>query len=173
MGLDYADILVLGWHNRKPSLKLIDKALSLKEKGLCKYLGMTGHNRKLFPELAKEGIFDVFHIRYNAAHRGAEKETFPHITGDDRPGIVSYTATRWGHLLNHKKMPPGEAAAVSTDCYRFAMSNPAVNICMCGPRNTEQMRAALPALELGPLNDEEMERMRRIGDHVHSKSKMF
>jgi len=173
LGLERADILVLGWHNRAPSPGLVAWAQAMKAKGFCRFLAISGHQRKLFPQIAAEGQFDLFHVRYNAAHRGAEKEIFPHLQGDDRPGIVSYTATRWGQLLNAKKMPPGELVPASSDCYRFALSNPAVDVCLCGPRNMEQMRAALPALELGPLGEEDMERMKRIGDYVHQHTRNF
>jgi hypothetical protein len=37
----------------------------------------------------------------------------------------------------------------------------------------DQMRAALPALELGPLGEEDMERMKRIGDFVHQHNRRF
>jgi hypothetical protein len=68
---------------------------------------MSGHNRALFAEMAKTGLFDLYHIRYNAANRGAKKEVYPQITSQGRPGIVTYTTTRWGFLLNPKKLPPG------------------------------------------------------------------
>jgi aryl-alcohol dehydrogenase-like predicted oxidoreductase len=173
MGIEQADILVLGWHNRRPSLGLVGRALKLKNKGLCRFLAMSGHQRKLFPELAAEGQFELFHVRYNAAHRGGEEEIFPHLEGDGRPGIVSYTATRWGQLLNPKKMPPGDSVPEPRDCYRFVLSNPAVDVCLCGPKNMEQMQAALPALELGPLAEDDMERMKRIGDHVRHNTRRF
>jgi predicted aldo/keto reductase-like oxidoreductase len=173
LNLDYADILILGWHNKRPSEMLLERALKLKEKGLVRFLGMSGHNRNLFPQMAEKDIFDLFHIRYNAAHRGAEKESFPYMIGKNRPGIVSYTATRWGHLLNPKKMPPGESALKSSDCYRFVLSNPSVDVCMCGPKDISQMREALTALELGRLEIEDMERIKKIGEHVHSKSGSF
>ena len=173
MGLKQADILILGWHNRKPSERLVERALVLKEKGLIRFLGVSGHNRSLFPEMAARGQFDLFHIRYNAAHRGAESEIFPYLTGDNRPGVVTYTATRWGQLLNSKKMPAGESVPLPSDCYRFVLSNPSVDVCLCGPKDTGQMREALPALDLGPLGAEDMERMQRIGDHVHRTTRKF
>jgi aryl-alcohol dehydrogenase-like predicted oxidoreductase len=173
MGLERADILILGWHNRRPSPRLVERALALKEKGLFRFLAMSGHNRRLFPEMAAAGPFDLFHIRYNAAHRGAEAETFPYLAGDDRPGIVSYTATRWGQLLNPKKMPAGEAVPEPSDCYRFVLSNPAVDVCLCGPRNIRQMREALATLDLGPLAAEDLARMKRIGDYVHRNTRRF
>ena len=167
MGIDYADVIVAGWHNREPSTALLERMKRWQDKGLCRFLAMSGHNRKLFPRLAEKGLFDVFHIRYNAAHRGAESESFPLLNREPGVGIVSYTATRWGHLLQQKKMPAGEAPLSAADCYRFSMSNPAVDVCLCGPADLDQMRQALSALEAGPLSEAEMARVKKIGDHVH------
>jgi len=69
--LDQADVLILGYFSKRPPRRLIDGALRLKEKGLVRFLGISGHNRKLFGELAAGGEFDVLHFRYSAAHRGA------------------------------------------------------------------------------------------------------
>lgn len=173
LGMDSADVLLLGWHNKRPSGRLMERALSMKEKGMYRFLGMSGHNRMAFPELAREGHFDLFHIRYNAAHRGAEEESFAPMEGDGRPGIVSYTATRWGQLLSGGKMPEGEEPPRASDCYRFAMSHPTVDVCMSGPKDLSQMHEALKAIDLGPLSEEEMKRMRRIGDHVHQHGRKF
>jgi predicted aldo/keto reductase-like oxidoreductase len=172
-GLDHADVMILGWHNKRPSQRIMDRALSMKEKGLFRFLALSGHKRTLFPELAREKIFDIFHIRYNAAHRGAETDIFPHIEKNTVPGLVSYTATRWGQLLNPKKMPEGETPLRGSDCYRFALSHASVDVCMCGPKNHDQMKEALRTLDLGPLNDQEMERMHRIGDHLHAHAGRF
>lgn len=173
LGLDYADVLLLGWHNKAPKDRLMEKAVSLKEKGIARFLGMSGHKRSLFPEMNAKGVFDLFHIRYNAAHRGAETETFPALKQEKGSGIVSYTATRWGHLLKPKYMPAHETPPTATDCYRFVLTHPSVDVCLCGPRDMDQMRAALQALEQGPLDNEEMARMIRIGDHVHRTASRF
>jgi len=174
LALDQADILLLGWHNKFPSKRILDRALAMREKGLFRFLALSGHNRSLFPRLAGTGDFDLFHVRYNAAHRGAEQEIFPHMEGgESAPGIVSYTATRWGQLLKAKKMPPGEAPLSAGDCYRFALTNPAVNVCMCGPKDESQMREGLKTLDLGPLTQEEMARIKKIGDYVHEHSPRF
>ncbi len=168
-GLDYADILILGFFSRHPSRRTIDGAMRLKEKGLVRFLGLSGHNRKLFPRLHQEGVFDVFHLRYNAVHRGAATETFPFLTGEAKPGVVNFTATAWGKLLNPKKMPTGERPPTAAECYRFVLSNPAVDVCMTGARTVEQMRENLAVLDEGPMTDEELARMRRIGDHLYGR----
>ena len=171
LSLDHADVLLLGWYNRPPSKRIIDKALDMKERGLFRFLAVSGHNRPLFPKLAEQGIYDIFHIRYNAAHRGAEDEVFPHLPEEDRPGIVTYTATRWGQLMKPKKMPPGESPPAASDCYRFVITNPNVDVCMCGPKNDDEMKEALRTLDLGPLDPEALQRMQRIGSHVHGRKR--
>ena len=66
-------------------------------------------------------------------------------------------------------MPPGEKPLTAKDCYRFVLSNPAVDVCMTGARSMEMMRQNLETLDPESLSDEEMERIRRIGDHVYGK----
>jgi predicted aldo/keto reductase-like oxidoreductase len=166
LGVDHADVLILGYFPKRPSRRILDGARKLKEKGLVRFIGLSGHNRRLFPEIKDD--FDLFHIRYNMAHRKAETEAFPDLTGEDRPGIVSFTATRWRQLLKPKKMPEGEPPPTPVDCYRFVLSNPSVDVCMMGAKNLKQMRENLSLLEMGPMSEEELERMKRIGDHVHA-----
>jgi predicted aldo/keto reductase-like oxidoreductase len=169
LGIGYADVLVLGYFPKRPNQKLIDGAMRLKEQGLVRFIGLSSHNRRLFPQLRREDIFDIFHIRYNAAHRGAETETFPFLEQDNRPGVVSFTATRWGRLLNPKKMPSGERPTTAVDCYRFVLTNPSVDVCMMGAKNLGQMRENLETLRHGPMTEDELNRMRRIGNSVHGK----
>ncbi len=168
-GLERADVLVLGYFSRPPGRAIVEGALRMKEKGLVRFIGVSSHNRPLCAQLAREGVIDLFHIRYNAVNSGAEKDAFPLMDGDGRPGIVSFTATCWRKLLNPAKMPAGDAPASAADCYRFALSHPAVDVCMMGARSLAEMRENLRAIELGPLDAAEMARMRRIGDHIYGK----
>ncbi len=169
LGLDYLDAMILGYHPRKPNRRIMECALKLKEKGMIRFIALSGHNRKLFPDLARDGAIDIFHFRYNAVNRGAESDIFPLMPENNKPGMVSYTATRWGQLLNQKNMPPGVSPPTAVDCYRFVLTNPAVDICMTGPKNLEMMKENLRALELGPMSEEEMGKMRKIGDHIYNK----
>ena len=105
-------------------------------------------------------------------HRGAEREVFPcvrDIPVERRPGVVSYTNTRWGHLVDPKRVPSGERVPTGTDCYRFALSQPCVDVAIAGPDNEEHMRQALDALDKGPLADDEQQWTRRVGDHIYGK----
>jgi len=167
--IDYADLLVLGWHNRPVTQRILDAALELKETGKVRFLAISSHHRPLFTQLAgsADNPFDVFMVRYNAAHRGAEQDVFAHLPEINRPGIIAYTATRWGHLLSDAWMPEGEPPLRASDCYRFALSHPSVDVCLAGPANMAQMSEALETLDRGPLTDTERARIERIGDHVH------
>lgn len=173
LGLDSVDVMLLGWHNRPPSRKILEKAKSMQAKGMFRFLAVSGHKRTLFPELAQDENYDIFHFRYNPAHRGAEKDIFEQLDPEQRPGTVSYTATRWGHLLKQRKMPQGESPLEASDCYRFALTNPNIDVCICGPSNIEQMKQALQTLERGPLDSSELDRIKSIGDFVHQKSRRF
>ena len=173
-GLAHFDFLLLGMWNHPPGRALVDAAQRLQTRGLVRHLMLSTHNRPSLQQHFRafergESPYDVFMLRYNAVHRGAEQDVFPHLPSADRPGIVAYTATRWGHLCDPEKMPAGEAPPPTRDCYRFALSHPAVDMVLCGPKNREQMQEALRALEAGPLSPEELARMRRIGDHVYGR----
>jgi aryl-alcohol dehydrogenase-like predicted oxidoreductase len=110
---------------------------------------------------------DILMVRYNAAHRGAEQDVFPYLPDDRAPGITTYTATRWGQLLKKKKMPPGEQPLSAAECYRFVLANPHVDLCLIGPRNEREMDHALQVIDADPLSEDDLDRIRRIGDHVH------
>lgn len=170
LSLDHVDVFMLGWRNSIPSDRIMDRVLELRKKGMCRFIGLSGHQRRLFPKLSEQGLFDIYQIRYNAAHRGAETEAFPYLKD---AGVISFTATRWGHLLKRGRMPEGEEPLTSTDCYRFALSNPHVHVCLSGPKTSEQLKAALKTLESEPLSKEETERFHRIGDHVHKRGMFF
>jgi len=120
-----------------------------------------------------EGALDVLMIRYNAAHRGAETEIFPHLAPHD-PGLVSYTATRWGFLLRRPKAwPKDRPIPTAGQAYRFVLSNPHVDVVLTAPSNARQLPENLDAVQAGPLGEEEMALMREFGDAVHHTRKWF
>jgi aryl-alcohol dehydrogenase-like predicted oxidoreductase len=171
LGVDYIDVLLLGMggYPQGPRSRLIEHADTLKDDGVIRALAISSHHRLLFPKLEENKHFDIFHVRYNAAHRGAETEAFNGLPKKGGPGIVSFTNTRWGSLLNPGNMPPRESPPSAADCYRFVLSHPNVHVAVCGPNSMKQLMEDLTALELGPMSEEELGRMRRIGDYVYQK----
>ena len=167
-GVDYADVLLLGWHKKPPTPKVLDTAERLQKLGLFRYLGLSSHNRPLFPELAKNPRYDLFHIRYNAANRGAEEDVFPYLQ-EDRPGNVVFQATRRMSLTKSNKIPADEKRPTAGDCYRFALSNPYVDVVITGPSNAGQLEENLAEVAKGPMTEDELKWMRRIGDYVYGR----
>ena len=165
--LDYADVLLLGMHNKPPSSRLRDAALKLRDSGQVRFLAVSCHRRSTFRMYLQEGFFDVVMFRYSAAHRGAEAEVLAYLPAAGRPGTVSYTATRWGVLVNPDNTPPGERTPAAADCYRFVLSRPMIDVCLAGPADDVQLAEALTALRRGPMSPDETDWMRRVGDYVH------
>jgi aryl-alcohol dehydrogenase-like predicted oxidoreductase len=172
LGISSVDVLLLGWYNGMPSDAILERAGRLVDRGMVRCLAVSGHRRGAFVDFAADSRFGILHIRYNAAHTGAERDVFGRLAAGGRPGVVAYTATRWGSLLKAGRMPPGEAPLEARDCYRFVLSNPDFNVCMCGPASDAEMAEALAAIDAGPLDAEEIARVRRIGDHVHTHSRL-
>lgn len=166
LGTDYLDGLILGYYPKRPPQRVLDWAVQARERGQVRAIGMTTHNRAVVMPLIEEGIIDYFHVRYNAVHRGAEQDIFPHLPSE-RPGIVSFTATSWGQLLKQKKMVAGITAPSAGDCYRFVLARDEVDVCMMGVRNLQMLEDNLAEIEKGAMTPEELQRMQSIGAHLY------
>jgi aryl-alcohol dehydrogenase-like predicted oxidoreductase len=166
LNLDRADLLILGKRDQPIAGKLLDQVVRLKESGKVGSIAVSAHRRAAFAEHLRSEVVDVIMVRYNAAHVGAEQEVFPLLATQNRPGVMVYTATRWGTLLGDV---PGEERATAADCYRFVLHHPSVDVCLTGPANGQQLKAALTAASMPLMTNEELERMRRIGRVVHTR----
>lgn len=169
LSLDHADVLLLGWWNHPPADRILDAARALVDKGRAKQVMISCHHRPTFPLLAKDPRIDLLMVRYNAAHPGAEQEVFPHLP-EPRPGIVAYTATSWGQLVDPQYVPAGEKVPTAADCYRFALSSSFVDATWTGARHGRDVDEALRALDLGPMSAEELEWMKRVGAVIREKA---
>jgi aryl-alcohol dehydrogenase-like predicted oxidoreductase len=169
LGFDYADVLLLGWWNLPPEDAILDAAAEQVRLGRARAVMISCHHRPTFKKLARDPRVDILMLRYNAAHPGAERDVFP-LLPEGRPGIVTYTTTSWGQLLNRSLVPAGERLPTATDCYRFALSNPNINACWSGPKDGAELDQALAALDAGPLGEDELAWMRRVGAAVRDKT---
>lgn len=166
--MEYADVLLLGWWNAPPPDRILDAALALKESGKVRAIMVSCHHRPSFAAFIADPCFDAIMVRYNAAHAGAEREVFPHLAEHPTPpGVVAYTATRWGALLDRRLVPAQEPLPRASDCYRFALTNPHVDLVLSGPRDGAELDEAMAALDRGPLSADELAWMRRVGSGVH------
>ena len=165
--VDYLDVFQLYWLGKMSAFTgaVQEEMVKLREEGKVRALGVSIHDRPRAGKLAEDPILDLLMIRYNAAHRGAEQEIFPHLA-KRRPMVVSYTATAWRRLL---RAPRGWKGRVPTagDCYRFCLTSPYVDVVLTGPSSAAELRENLSALDMGPLSPEEMGFMQEFGQAVH------
>lgn len=197
LGVDYIDVFHWGWITDasvgdglyKSSAQLKDggaltrafRAMQqqaqnvnreLLDRGIVRHIGASFHSRRA----AQAGIsmLDVLMLRYNIAHPGVETDVFPYLTGDKEqdPGIVVFNTGHAGQAFFHR--PPANYPAHLyvpgvPDCYRFALSNPAVDVVLTGMTNRDEIDQALATLEQGPLSAEETEFMREYGSLFRHK----
>jgi aryl-alcohol dehydrogenase-like predicted oxidoreductase len=168
LSTDYLDWLCLANWSTVPPADVIAAAAHLQQIGLVRNVMISCHNRPLFAELARPPGWAGWMVRYNAAHRRAESEVFPLAQGPNRPAIIAYTALRWGTLLDPTYAPRGEPPLTAVEAYRFVLSNPAVDLCLAGPRDQGELTAALTAMAEGPLDQGGLQRARRIGDAAYA-----
>ncbi len=167
--LDHADVLLLGWWNGPVPERIVDRALELREAGRVRALMVSCHHRPTFATFIADPVWGAIMVRYNAAHRGAEDEVFGHLGATmPPPGVVAYTATRWGALLDRDIVPAAEPLPRGSDCYRFALSRPEVDLVLSGPRDGAELDEAMAALDRGPMSPDELAWMRRVGDGVRA-----
>jgi aryl-alcohol dehydrogenase-like predicted oxidoreductase len=174
LGTDYVDVFHVFWvGDGKLKPRTLELLQRFKDEGKIRAVGISTHARRYAGELGECGALDVLMMRYNAAHRGAEQDIFPHLAASN-PGVVSHTATRWTHLLRRQRgWPERERIPTAGDCYRFVLTNPKVHVCFTAPRSAAELRENLAAVARGPLGADEIEWMRRFGDVVHARHKFF
>jgi aryl-alcohol dehydrogenase-like predicted oxidoreductase len=162
LGTDHLDVFKLFWvqYHWYVTGQTWPAMRKLKEEGRVKMLGMSIHDRVLAAKLVAEIEPDMLMIRYNAAHRGAEKEIFATFPEGKRPAIVAYTATRWGKLLE------GEKAMTPEECYRFALSNANVDVVLSGPSSYAELEQNARGVAQGPLSTPRLDEVRAFGDVV-------
>lgn len=167
LGTDHLDTFLLGWVGVGAAWTAATERelVHLRESGKVRSIGISIHDRPRAGELAKSSPLDLLMIRYNAAHPGAERDIFPHRRGTE-PTILAYTATAWRKLLKRPKGWTGEVMTAG-DCYRFQLSSPHVDLALTGPKNREQLKESLDALEKGPLSPDEDRWMRDFGRAAH------
>jgi aryl-alcohol dehydrogenase-like predicted oxidoreductase len=135
--------------------------------GVVRRIGLTTHQRPLAAEVARRGLLDALMIRYNAAHRGAEREVFPVTDALGLP-VIAYTALRWGGLLRPTPDdPPGFAVPPAPVWYRWVLQNASVAVALMAPRDRAELEQDLEVLVSdSPLSDEEYERLVEHGRRV-------
>ncbi len=172
---DYIDVfLFFGVMGKEKFLdRVLEELQRFREEGKVLATGISTHQRKLGGSLAAQGAVQALMMRYNAAHRGAEQDIFPHLAAHN-PAVINHTATRWTYLLRRPRGWPKDGRVPTAGmCYRFVLSNPHVHVCLTAPKNLHEFDANLAAVREGPLSEDEMRFMHDFGDAVHALKKWF
>jgi aryl-alcohol dehydrogenase-like predicted oxidoreductase len=148
---------------------VLDELWQWKERGWVRFVGATAHDRSLARRLAADPRVDVLMHRFNMAHRKAAHEVFP-ATAKARTPVVAFTATRWGTLLEPHADWPGPSPTAS-DCYRYCLAEPAVQVVLTAPRSLAELEQYLDVMESPPMSKRERGQWQRFGDLVYSAGK--
>ena len=178
---DHTDVLLLGMWNKPVTPKILDAARATEAARPGAVPGGLHASAHTVPQIAAASDFDVVHFRYNAAHPGAEQDIFPSCPPRTVPAWLrlpppvgdnssarqsSCQAVYWCAPI---RFPKTSAVPTATDCYRYVLSRPEVDVCMTGPSMKARMNEALEALRRGPMTDEELAWMQRVGRAITGK----
>jgi aryl-alcohol dehydrogenase-like predicted oxidoreductase len=181
LGTDYIDVLTLYYVERANeweeiaapggALRYLQAA---RRDGVVRRIGITSHQRTLAAEMARSGLLDTVMIRYNAAHRGAERDVFP-VTQPLGLPVIAYTALRWGALLRPTPEDPAGFSVPSPPAwYRFVLQHPAVTVTLAAPQTRAELDEDLRVLAAdGPLTDEEYSALAEHGERVRRHAGAF
>ena len=178
---DYIDVLTFYYVEKEAEWRSLiapggafEYCRAAKQDGIIRSLGITSHQRPLAAEIARGGLVDALMIRYNAAHRGAEREIFPVTDAIGMP-VIAYTALRWGALLRPTPDdPPGLPRPDGPDWYRFVLQSPSVAVVLAAPASRAELGEDLGVLEAaGPLSASEYTRLAEQGERVRRHAGRF
>ena len=142
--------------------------------GQIRAIGLTSHQRPLAARAAASGRLDLLMTRYNAAHRGAEKDVFP-VTTEHNISVVAFTCLRWGALLESTPDDPHRfRVPAAADWYRFVLCHPAVTVALMAPNGIGEFRQNLKLLDdWRGCSSDEYASLKAHGDRVHRHGGSF
>jgi aryl-alcohol dehydrogenase-like predicted oxidoreductase len=181
LGTDYIDVLTLyyverarEWEELSAPGGALPYLRHATRDGTVRRVGITSHQRTLAARMAESGLLDAVMIRYNAAHRGAERDVFP-VTRRLGLPVIAYTALRWGALLRPTPDDPaGSSAPRAPDWYQFVLQHPAVAVTLSAPQTRAELEEDLRVLEAeGPLAEEAYATLAAHGERVRRDAGSF
>lgn len=159
-GTDHFDFLLLGKDEQRWARAFIAQARQLRDKGKIRFVAVayeTAPDAKL-AAIANDDIVEVLHARVNAIRPEPPSAAAARTR---QVGLVALNAAAYGALL---RPFDGEARVPTVaDCYRFALSQPGVRVCLASAPTVPELDAALRALARGPMNEDELAWMRKVG----------
>ncbi len=157
---------VQSWSRVTPDVReALDR---LKAEGKVAAYGLSTHSRPLAVEALEAG-WDPVMVRHSAAHRGAEAQIFPRAA-ERGTSLITFSNTCYGRLLEpHAGLVPPTAA----DCYRYALMQPAVRVCLSAPATLVQLEENLAALHDPALPEERRKHLEDFGARLYQEETAF
>ncbi len=171
MGLERLGVFFVFWVRDRARLsdELLGEMERMRREGLVGEFGVSTHSRELARGFIEE--WPVVMVRHNAAHRGVERDVFPHVDRA-RTGIITFSNLCYGRMIS--ELPDwGEEPPSARDAYRYTLSHDEVSACWSAPSTVGQLRENLSALDAGPMGQEELARMRAYGRALYRRNTGF
>lgn len=145
-----------------------------RREGTVRAIGLTSHQRKLAAPAAASGRLDLLMVRYNAAHRGADRDVFPVTIAHEVP-VVAFTCLRWGALIEPTPDdPPHFAPPRAPQWYRWVLCQPAVSVALMAPGDATQLAENLEILQdWRGLDRHDYDALAEHGDRVRRHAPAF
>jgi hypothetical protein len=157
---------VRGWERITDEMRRMLERLQ--HQGAVGMFGLSTHNRTLAVEAVAAG-WDPIMVRHSAAHRGAEREVFPHGVAR-ATSLITFNNTCYGRLLRPCGNRPPPTAA---DCYRYSLMQPGVTMCLSAPANLEQLEETLQVARDPTLPAEQLALVVEQGAEVYREETLF
>lgn len=176
LGTDYIDVgfihfvdKLTDWESL-PDSEMMKYALSLKEKGIIKAIGMSSHDPVTARKAVESGLIDVLMFSLNPAYDlvpgeqdmteifneviEGKKQDYSSLTLENQRAelyraceekgvaITVMKALAMGTLLSKERSPLG-VAMTEAQCIDYALSRPAVAAVMVGMQSAKEVRAAV------------------------------
>ncbi len=168
---EYIDVFFwgcMGTDDREAMKRCMDWTAHLKQRGLIRYVGVSFHDLELAADWFDSDLIDVSMLRCNIRNR-ASKLVFDllHSVGESRQGTVSFNSMKDSDGLlyhPHNGLPDDLGWPDPGTLYRYALSNPQVDLCLTAWKERGDIDAAFAAMGKGRLSDEEIARLELYGD---------
>ena len=162
------------WNEIISSGGALDAVRRAREEGLLRTIGLTTHQRPLASRILASRFLDLLMVRYNAAHRGAEKDIFPQAQ-QTHVAVVTFTGLRWKALLHSTREDPETfVPPPAREWYRFVLAHPAVSVALMAPNNRQELLENLKLLDDWRLpTPAEYKALCLHGDRVHRHAGEF
>lgn len=167
--IDALGVMLLFWVRSRPRLEegAFEALERLKRQGKVRAIGFSTHLRDLAEQAIAAQPWDVVMCRLSAAHPGAERSLLPAAAARGT-GVIAFSALCYGRLLGD----PG-SGVTAADCYRYALSQPGVSVCLSAPRRWREVAENLAVLPHPTLPPEGIALLRAHGERVHAANKAF